>query len=615
MAGAGTINLQTGGVLSGLTATGTGGTLNIIGGNNTLSGDINLGGATLSMNKGTINTVTVDKLTMNGKVNMDVNLQNQTADKLVVESSYTGNTTLGLTNIATTANATTGDGIKLIDFADDATVNGTFSLVGGKWDQGAYEYKLHQGEGSDQDYYLRSGNGGGSGGDDPSYSDAFKTMLNIPMLNVIVAQTGMNSLQRRLGDLRNMDNTNKRNGVWVRNYYKDMTVSDLIDTDMNLFGGEAGYDWLFRADEPTKLYAGVLVGYVKANGIKTKKNNGMYEKGEGDAPTIGVYATLMDQSGWFADIAARNFWTKLDMKNHPNGTDVLTYKPKRNLFTVSAEVGKSIENRTSRNDYVRIEPKAELSYLKAGKDTAEVSDGSELAYDSANYINAKAAILLSYNHIRNNGLIIEPLLELAYRYEFAGEGDVTYDGVTEKTSLKGGTAEINAGLNMQFTKDLYFYALGSYEAGEKMKGWGVHAGIRYTFGEDGNNYRPTQQRYTQTQYTRPTNTTQRQQYIQTQQRYTRPNSTQTQTRYAIPTQTRYVTTQQTTYTQPTQTRYVTQQTYTQPTQTQYVTQQTTYTQPVQTQRTVTTTTTTTDAGDPTLRGYRKPKKIQYIKDN
>ncbi len=323
----------------------------------------------------------------------------------------------------------------------------------------------------------------------------------------------------------------------------------------------------------------------------------------------------MDQSGWFVDIAARNFWTKLNMKHHENlGSTLLTYTPKRNLLTASVEVGKSIENRTSRNDYVRIEPKVELSYLKAGKDTAEVSNGKELTYDSADYINAKAAILLSYNHIRNNGLIIEPLLELAYRYEFAGEGDVTYDGVKEKTSLKGGTAEVNAGLNMQLTKDLYFYALGSYEAGEKMKGWGVHAGIRYTFGEDANNYRPTQQRYTQTQYTRPTNNTQQRQqrYIQTQQRYTRPSSTQQ-------TQTRYVTQQQTTYTQPVQTRYVTQQTtYTQPVQQRYVTQQTTYTQPVQTQRTVTTTTTTTNAtnaGDPTLRGFRKPKKIQYIKDN
>lgn len=35
---------------------------------------------------------------------------------------------------------------------------------------------------------------------------------------------------------------------------------------------------------------------------------------------------------------------------------------------------------------------------------------------------------------------------------------------------------------MQLTDNLYWYALGSYEAGEKVKGWGVYAGIRYAFG-------------------------------------------------------------------------------------------------------------------------------------
>ena len=35
---------------------------------------------------------------------------------------------------------------------------------------------------------------------------------------------------------------------------------------------------------------------------------------------------------------------------------------------------------------------------------------------------------------------------------------------------------------MQLTDNLYWYGLGSYEASNKVKGWGVHAGIRYAFG-------------------------------------------------------------------------------------------------------------------------------------
>ena len=597
--GDGTINLYEGGVLSNVEGDLL--TLNVIG-SNTLHGNINVAVGTLNLADGSVNTVTAENLNLgnSGTVNMDVDLQNQTADQLVIESSYSGNNTLALTNVASpTANATSGDGIKLVDFADGATVNGSFNLAGGKWDEGAYEYKLYQGEGSDQDYYLRSQNDDGTG---PEYSETFKTMLNVPALNVILAQTGMNSLQRRMGDLRNMGNSNKRNGIWARAYYKDMTVKDLINTDMNLFGAEAGYDWLFNPDDPTKLYAGVMIGYIQADGIKTKKENGAYEKGDGNSPSIGLYATLMNESGWFVDLAARNFWTKLDMTNHSSLGTEFVYKPKRNIFAASAEVGKSIENRISRNDYIRLEPKAELTYMRAGKDSAEVEGtGNEIAYDATNYLNAKAAILLSYNHVFSNGLLIEPLLELAYRYEFAGEGDVSYAGATEKSSLKGSTVEFNAGLNMQLTKDLYWYSVGSYEAGEKLKGWGVHAGVRYMFGEDSGSRVKQQTRSntanTQNYYTVPQQTT-----------YTQPAQQRTiktqQTTYVQPTnQTYYMPAQQTTYTQPAQQAVYVQQgqtvvpvqrvMYVQPVQQRTVTtQQTTYTQPAQT-RTVTQRTTTT----------------------
>ena len=124
--------------------------------------------------------------------------------------------------------------------------------------------------------------------------------------------------------------------------------------------------------------------------------------------------------------------------------------------------------------------------MNAASSTASVSNTSnKLKYGAANYINARAGVLLSYNLIRDNGLLIEPLVELAYRHEFDGKGNVSYGGASEKSDLSGGTFEINAGINMQLLKNLYWYGLGSYEASGKVKGWGVQAGIRYAFGQEG----------------------------------------------------------------------------------------------------------------------------------
>ena len=471
----GAVNLYEGGLISGLNA--TGGDLNVYG-NNTLQGNINLADAQVNINHTTgMNTLGIENLSANNAVfNMNVDLETQTADKLNFTDSYSGNANLKLTNVAPTAQATTGDGIKLVEFADTATVNGTFDLLGGKWDEGGYVYKLAQGTaaGTGQDYYLRN---------TQELTDTFKTMLNVPIMNVVIAQTGMNSLQKRLGDLRAMDNTQAKQGVWVRSYYKDMTVDDLIKTDANLFGAEAGYDWLFRAEEPTKLYAGVLVGFVSTRNIKTKKSDGVYDKGDGEAPGVGVYATLLNENGWFVDLAARNFWSKLDMKNHSSTGTELAYKPNRNVVAASVEVGKSINSELARNKFIRIEPKLEIGYMHASAENASVGDtGNDIRYNAANYVNAKAGVLLAYNAVRDNGLLIEPLLELAYRYEFAGKDDLAYAGAAEKSDLSGGTLEVNAGLDMQLTKNLYWYGLGSYEAGNIVKGWGVHAGIRYAFG-------------------------------------------------------------------------------------------------------------------------------------
>lgn len=470
----GQLNMQDSGQLNGLTAKNT--LINVYA-NNKMQGNVSIsdGSVVNFANMAAGNQLVVDNLSANNAVfQMNVDLEEQTADTLYIANSYDGQAVLSLTNVASSAQLIKEDGIKLVDFNDNASVNGTFELLGGQWDEGGFVYKLGQGTGSDRDYYLRNtGN----------LTDSFKTMLNVPLMNVMIARTGMNALQTRLGDLHQMNNTEKKQGIWVRSYYKDMTVKELLETDMQLFGAEAGYDWLFRADEPTKLYAGVMLGYIQADNIKTEQSDGSYNNGDGTAPTVGIYATLANENGWFVDIAARNFWTKLDMKARTSSGKDLAFEPDRNVFTASVETGKNFIAPARSNRFWRIEPKVELNYMNASADQAEVTSGiGDLKYDAANYLNAKAAVLLAYNARRSNGLLIEPLIELAYRYEFMGTGDVSYSEAAHETDLKGGILEANVALNMQLTDNLYWYVLGSYEAGDKIEGWGANLGFRYAFG-------------------------------------------------------------------------------------------------------------------------------------
>ncbi|MBR1979671.1 autotransporter domain-containing protein, partial [Candidatus Proelusimicrobium excrementi] len=474
----GTVNLLSGGSLQGYSA--QGGLLNVYGDNH-ISGDMVLSAGAavnIAQDSAGFTNLSADNIQAdNALIKMNVNLETGESDRLTVNGNYEGQTVLALSNTADVAKETTGDGIKLVEFSSGAQVDGDFELLGGKWDEGGYEYLLHQGTaaGVGSDYYLRNS---------MVYTDVFKSMLNIPLMNSVIARSGMNSLQKRMGDLRNMTEGSNQNGIWARTYYKDMRVKDLVETDMSLFGVEAGYDWLFTPNEPTKLYAGVMIGYANAGSIKTEKENGsVYGDGKGTSPSVGIYATLANDDKWFVDLAARNFWTKLDMTHYSASGSQLKFEPERSIFAVSLEGGKEFTQDLGGDSFIRIEPKAEIEYMSASSDETKVKGGTgPLAYDKANYLSAKGAVMVAYSMRQANGLLIEPLLELAYRYEFMGEGDVSYGGAKETTSLKGGTLEAGLGINMQLTENLYWHAVGSYEAGDKLQGWGVNAGIRYAFG-------------------------------------------------------------------------------------------------------------------------------------
>ncbi|MDR0735153.1 MAG: autotransporter outer membrane beta-barrel domain-containing protein [Elusimicrobiota bacterium] len=446
-------------------------------GDNTLSGNTNLIGGTLNIiNSGGFHTINIENLQSdNAVINMNADMQTHTGDLLKISGRYNGPSLIGLTNTASKITQITGDGLKLVEIDAAATGSGTFALAGGKWDAGGYEYMLYQGTQNavGNDWYLRSAN---------SFSDVFKTMVNVPLLNNVLAETGMNSLQRRLGDLRNMGS--RDNGIWARTYYKDITIDELQKTDMKIFGVEAGYDRLITSEESNKIYVGVMLGYIKTEKIKGKQSNGYYGNGEGESPSAGIYGTLINDEGWFIDLAARNFWTKLDMINYSSGGTELSFKPKRNIAALSAEAGKEIKTELGKSSYIRIEPKIEAKYMNASSGSAEVLNGvDDLSWDRTDYLSAKAAVLIGYAKKRKSGLLIEPLLELSYKYEFLGKGTVKYGGASYDVDLSGGVIEGNIGINMQLTENLYWYALAGYEKGGKITGLGANAGIRYSFGK------------------------------------------------------------------------------------------------------------------------------------
>ena len=141
------------------------GMLNLNGFNQTLASLNNAGTVNFGSAPGTTLTITGNYVGNGGFVNMNTRLggDGSQTDRLVVNGSTSGNSTLRVTNVGGTGAQTT-EGIKVVDVAGAS--NGTFALQGNYVIQGqqaivggAYAYTLQQNGIStpgDGDWYLRS---------------------------------------------------------------------------------------------------------------------------------------------------------------------------------------------------------------------------------------------------------------------------------------------------------------------------------------------------------------------------------------------------------------------------------------------------------------------------
>ena len=242
-------NVNNGGVVQ-IFIGGTASDMSVNGGGQASIQGTNVLGGTTSLNSGSIYltrieitqpvVLTIDNLNgSGGTVNINISMSgNDSSDRIVITSSHEGNSILRLNNAG--GDNVQDEGLQLVHYEDPANANGTFSIAGGKLDNGWYEYELTRGgseAGTEKDYYLRS-----NGRETP----VARTIAAAPEMANAAITVSLNSLQKRLGELRGMGNSSAKHGIWGRAYYKSMTVKGNGGTEMGIGGLEAGYD--FRLD-------------------------------------------------------------------------------------------------------------------------------------------------------------------------------------------------------------------------------------------------------------------------------------------------------------------------------------------------------------------------------
>lgn len=470
--------------------------------NTSMAGTLNMhGGSALSLRAATgtqFNTLTLNNYMSDG-ANLFVQTNGISSDVLkILDTASAGNTIVGMMTTTGFKN-TLNHKVLVVDASDASIRDATFALKGGVLDAGPLNWYLVKKD--DDNWYLVNGNGGITGDIEcdefgncttfnpkgrPGMSDTGNTVANVPAMHLAMIRAGMNELRVRLGDLRT-DGGAGQPGVWTRGYARHMEVDEHINATVNLYGFEGGADFRVPAGDG-RVYLGVMGGYQYSNDKRIRQSNAFDGSGKTSMPTIGLYATWLGQSGWFADATLRHFWANMSLTNITAGGHRVEYDANRNFYTASLEGGKQMfsvapnwaQMRTG-NSMFAWEPKAELRFAHSGRHSHRTNFADLITYGNTRSVETKIALQTTYLPSGRESTW-RPFIELGLYNEWDGATKIDFQGVPMKSDVSGFGAEVTAGLNVGMSERSYMYFDAQYEYGQVFRAISGRLGIRYSFG-------------------------------------------------------------------------------------------------------------------------------------
>ena len=429
---------------------------------------------------GVYNTLTVSDYNVNGTVWMNANpdASGLLSDQIVILNGgqALGSTLLRIANDGSSGGGNISNEIKLVDAQGTAQTYNTFNLYGGMVDLGAHTYYLEKGGlgGTDDESWFLRNTG--------QLNNAAATITNEPAVLANMVRAGVNSLNRRMGELRDNSYCDDH-GAWVRTYARDMKISDFVDTSYSLYGIEAGYDHRLDTDSRNQYYVGAMIGYMQSGNVRHEVKNGALD-GTGDikAPSVGLYATWLNYDGWFADATLRSFLVDMSLTSYTAAGTPVTFNPDRQITSLSLEVGKQFTHEIDRYTKWLFEPKAEIIGMTARAGNYTSSTGNKLEIGDTSTVMSKIAMMIAYHKTFSNRVTtFSPFIQVGLINDYNGKTDINYDGTSYQSNLRGSGAEFKTGINMQMTSSTSFYSEFSYEFGPKIRALDANIGLRHTW--------------------------------------------------------------------------------------------------------------------------------------
>ncbi len=292
-------------------------------------------------------------------------------------------------------------------------------------------------------------------------------MRDLATINLLTWRQEMNSLNKRMGELRN---STGEHGVWSRVYAGKIENGSQYDNEYQSY--QVGYDKKYLVDNGT-VFVGALVSYTDG------ETNYKLGSGENYSVGVGVYATWLNNDGQFADVILKQsrLHNKFDVTSKDG--DKSQHGDYNNWGTsLSGQYGK----RFDLNEKFFVEPSMELTLGRVDSADYTTSADVKVHQDSMYSLVGNVGIAVGYKFSDKGNIYARA----SFVKEFQGDIDSEFykDNSTEKVSedLSDTWAEFGVGANYRFTENMNVYVdverTGDSTVDTK---WQGNLGFRYEF--------------------------------------------------------------------------------------------------------------------------------------
>ena len=318
--------------------------------------------------------------------------------------------------------------------------------------------------------------------------------------NYDLYMANFNSLNKRMGELRNNDNSQ---GAWARIFNGSQTNDFGLGTKTNYTTFQAGYDYAIGM-EGSNNYIGLAVSYsMSSSEVQTSLTQALdnnivgFNNVKSSAVEVALYNSYVQDEGWYNDSIFKFSYIMSDFNILGQDT---TYNTSNMAFILSDEFGYRFKLGNDKEWYIDPQAEVSLGYFDQTelKQTLGSSWLNTLA-DSVITMRSRFGSSFGYDFKKftaNKPIKASVYVGAFYEYDYVTGGDVTLttnlggESSTSGTTASDGRVVMNLGTNMTVKDNtrIYFDFEKSF-GGDITTDYQVNLGVRYSFGES-NGYTP-----------------------------------------------------------------------------------------------------------------------------